>query len=226
MGPIEAERPPGWVSAGDTAGDTICVILAAHHTVASQGKNRLEHFVSLGGWIRRRRRMLGMTQADLAGKVSCSLSMLRKIERDERRPSEQLAELLADQLAIDDAQRASFLQMARGYYTPGLKDPAEALVKPLLPHAEIGELREEKIPFVARERELRALQDHLDKAMDGHGRMVFVSGEAGRGKTSLLYEFAQRAMPARPIWSSPGVAATSTRVWAIRSYHFATSFGC
>lgn len=158
----------------------------------------MEHFVSLGDWVRRRRKLLDMTQAELAGKVNCSLSMMRKIEREERRPSVQLAELLADHLAIDDSRRALFLRMARGYFNPGLEDPAKALVKPNLPQHETGELREEKIPFVARERELRELHDHLDKAMDGHGRMVFVSGEAGRGKTSVLYEFAHRAMAARP----------------------------
>lgn len=198
MRPIEAERPPGGVSAGDTAGDTICVILAAHYTLASRGKNRLEHFVSLGGWIRRRRRLLDMTQAELAAKVSCSLSMLRKIERDERRPSEQLAGILADHLAIEAFQRPFFLQLARGYYTTGLDDPTKAPVTPVLPHPETGELRAEKVPFVAREGEVRDLQDHLDKAVAGQGRMVFVSGEAGRGKTSLLYEFAHRAMAAKP----------------------------
>ena len=64
--------------------------------------------------------MLDMTQADLAQKVSCSVSMLRKIERDQRRPSEQLAELLADELAIDDSQQPQFIQMARGQFVPDM----------------------------------------------------------------------------------------------------------
>ena len=83
----------------------------------------MEHYVSFGYWVQRRRKLLDMTQADLAGKVNCSLSMLRKIERDERRPSEQLAELLAEQLAIEESQRGLFLQMARGQYAPDLPDP-------------------------------------------------------------------------------------------------------
>jgi DNA-binding SARP family transcriptional activator len=48
--------------------------------------------------------------------------------------------------------------------------------------------------FVARERELAQLDAHLAAALDGHGRVVFVTGEAGCGKTALMDEFARRAM--------------------------------
>src|SRR5262249_14875586 len=40
-------------------------------------------------------------------------STIRKIEADERRPSRQIAELLADVLAIAAGERAAFLQAAR-----------------------------------------------------------------------------------------------------------------
>ncbi len=60
--------------------------------------------------------MLDWTQAELAQQVNCSLSMLRKIERDQRRPSEQLAGLLADALSIEAVQRDQFVQMARGQF--------------------------------------------------------------------------------------------------------------
>jgi len=52
--------------------------------------------------------------------------------------------------------------------------------------------------FVARERELAWLQGFLDLALAGQGRMVFVTGGPGRGKTALLDEFARRAMEAQP----------------------------
>jgi DNA-binding SARP family transcriptional activator/predicted ATPase len=48
--------------------------------------------------------------------------------------------------------------------------------------------------FVGRERELAQLEYHLTKALDGHGRVVFVTGDAGSGKTALLQEFVRRAM--------------------------------
>ena len=141
--------------------------------------------------------MLDFTQADLARMVSCSLSMLRKIERDERQPSDQLAELLADVLAVDDSQRGTFLQLARGKFVSDLSDPDDASgsLIPLL--TDYSEQSEEPAPFVARERELALLSEHLDRTMQSQGGIVFVAGEAGRGKTSLLVEFARRSVEAR-----------------------------
>lgn len=48
-------------------------------------------------------------------------------------------------------------------------------------------------PFVARERELGMLREHLALALGGNGRAVFVVGEAGQGKTALLQAFAAEA---------------------------------
>ncbi|MBK9052270.1 MAG: alpha/beta fold hydrolase [Chloroflexi bacterium] len=48
-------------------------------------------------------------------------------------------------------------------------------------------------PFVARTQELDRLNSHLDEALNGNGRVVFITGGAGRGKTALLAEFARRA---------------------------------
>jgi len=47
--------------------------------------------------------------------------------------------------------------------------------------------------FVARESELAKLRGYLEDAQDGHGRVVFIRGEAGSGKTALLHEFAYQA---------------------------------
>jgi DNA-binding SARP family transcriptional activator/tetratricopeptide (TPR) repeat protein len=46
---------------------------------------------------------------------------------------------------------------------------------------------------VARDRELEQLDRLLDLALTGHGRVVFVTGEAGSGKTTLVNEFTRRA---------------------------------
>ena len=53
-------------------------------------------------------------------------------------------------------------------------------------------------PFVARERELAQLGRFLDLALAGQGRVVFVTGEAGSGKTALVQEFTRRAQEAHP----------------------------
>jgi predicted ATPase len=47
--------------------------------------------------------------------------------------------------------------------------------------------------FVARELELERLRRALDEALSGRGRVLFVTGEAGSGKTALIAEFAKRA---------------------------------
>ncbi|MHB1134210.1 MAG: BREX system ATP-binding domain-containing protein [Chloroflexota bacterium] len=48
--------------------------------------------------------------------------------------------------------------------------------------------------FVGREREIAWLGSHLEAALAGQGRVAFVTGEPGSGKTALLAEFARRAM--------------------------------
>jgi class 3 adenylate cyclase/tetratricopeptide (TPR) repeat protein len=47
-------------------------------------------------------------------------------------------------------------------------------------------------PFVGRARELQLLVDGFVQAQDGHGQVVFLVGEAGLGKSRLLWEFRQR----------------------------------
>ena len=52
--------------------------------------------------------------------------------------------------------------------------------------------------FVAREEELAQLDRWLAQALGGQGRVGFVVGEPGSGKTLLVREFARRAMEAHP----------------------------
>ena len=88
-------------------------------------------------------------------------------------------------------RKAAFRKAAFDEGTLGAPGPAaadtEIPVRPpafLAPEAE-GELVERPV-FVARERELARLDEYLQMALDGQGRAVFVTGEAGSGKTSLL----------------------------------------
>ncbi len=56
----------------------------------------------------------------------------------------------------------------------------------------------ERPVFVAREGELARLGGFLEEVLKGQGRVVFVTGGPGRGKTALLDEFARQAMEAAP----------------------------
>lgn len=53
-------------------------------------------------------------------------------------------------------------------------------------------------PFVGRERELAELEQLLEQAMAGLAQVVFVAGEAGAGKSSLLQEFIRHAEAVDP----------------------------
>ena len=60
-------------------------------------------------------------------------------------------------------------------------------------------IRRPRHPFVGRERELDELAHHLSDAAGDtqQGRIVFVTGAAGQGKTELMLEFARRASAER-----------------------------
>lgn len=68
---------------------------------------------SFGRFVRERRRALDLTQEELARRVGCAAITLRKIEADDLRPSQQIAERLAMALAIPLDDRAEFVRRAR-----------------------------------------------------------------------------------------------------------------
>ena len=51
---------------------------------------------TFGMWLRHQRHQLDLTQAELAVRVGYSVVTIRKLERDDVRPSRELAERLAD----------------------------------------------------------------------------------------------------------------------------------
>src|SRR5829696_5988205 len=69
--------------------------------------------ISFGQWLKQRRKALDLTREDLAGRIGCAAVTLYKIEADERRPSKQIAELLAEHLNIAPAEHAAFVNFAR-----------------------------------------------------------------------------------------------------------------
>lgn len=100
-------------------------------------------------------------------------------------PSEETSKLFA---AIKAKQFVPPLWMAQAHLPPG---PLSAL-------ADEVQRKPQQPLFVAREHELHQLDNLLDLALSGQGRVVFVVGEAGSGKTALVQAFSQRAQAARP----------------------------
>jgi len=55
-------------------------------------------------------------------------------------------------------------------------------------------LQQERPDFVDRQESLDHLHAALQRAMDGHGDLLLISGSAGQGKTALVKEFVQQAL--------------------------------
>jgi transcriptional regulator with XRE-family HTH domain len=76
---------------------------------------------TFGQWLKSRRKSLDVTREHLAMCASCSPATIEKIEAGRRRPSRQLAEILAQCLGIPHDQIAEFVPFARGtvaYFYP------------------------------------------------------------------------------------------------------------
>jgi adenylate cyclase len=121
------------------------------------------------------------------------------------RQYEECMAVLADQLGVAPQEATSELcEAIREGRAPPLPEETWA-PGTVLPHhhpgalpAEppiflVGEVTVERPLFVARERELAQMGQFLDLALAGQGRVVFVTGEAGSGKSALVQEFTRRA---------------------------------
>lgn len=159
---------------------------------------------SFGTLVRRQRKALDLTQAALARRVGCAESLIRKIEAEERRPSRQVAERLAEALQLAPAERELFVQIARGErpVTDLTLDQRRAW-QPAQPDSEAPRslLPAPLTPLVGRAAELLALDAMLaDPAI----RLLTIVAPGGMGKTRLAIAAAARQQGAARF--SDGVA--------------------
>jgi transcriptional regulator with XRE-family HTH domain len=73
----------------------------------------MEGRTPFGDWLRQRRHLLDLTQAELAARCNCSAVTIRKLEAGDRKPSRELAGTLAGVLRIPAREQAAFIQFAR-----------------------------------------------------------------------------------------------------------------
>ncbi len=150
--------------------------------------------VFFGEWLKLQRRKLDLTQDELALRMGCSIFALRKIESGERRPSKQLAGLLAKALDIPRDQQETFTRVARGELRIERLPAQLAINTPV--HASASStptppthLPMPPTPLVGRETDLAAMARIFHTP---HCRLLTVTGMGGVGKTRLAIEFAAR----------------------------------
>jgi predicted ATPase/DNA-binding XRE family transcriptional regulator len=153
----------------------------------------METPTSFGLWIRQRRKALDLTQEALAQCAGCSVSTIRKIETDERRPSREVAELLAGCLEIPVKQRQIFLKVARTELRvdqlASINSLAQTTIPQHLPPRPSSNLPIPPTPLLGREQELAAIAQLLQNAQC---RLLTLTGLGGIGKTRLAIEAASR----------------------------------
>lgn len=145
---------------------------------------------SFGNWLKRRRKALDISQQELAVRVGCSLSAIFKFESDARRPSRQIAELLAEHLQIPPEQRPQFLKVARREKMVESLEPLPVPLEPLAQPAPApldSNLLQPLTPLVGREHEVNLVVQQL---REPHCRMLTLNGLGGVGKTRLALEAA------------------------------------
>ncbi len=145
-----------------------------------------------GEWLKIRRKELDLTQVELAQRAGCSVPALRKIEAGERRPSKQLAELLARSLEIPSEEQITFIKVARGELSaerlqPSVRATPDLHRAPQHPGPFPGNLPGMLTAFIGREPELAALSQMLG---DPQCRLLTLTGAGGIGKTRLAIEVA------------------------------------
>ena len=152
--------------------------------------------LSFGPWLKRLRRSRDLTQEELADRIGCALVTLRKIETEDRRPSKEIAQRLAEALCVPESDRTAFVAFARASYPEDLPPPL-VVIQPTVPihqgrPSADRPLRSHNLPaqltsFVGREREMPEIASLLDAT-----RLLTLTGAGGSGKTRLGLEVAGR----------------------------------
>ncbi len=142
-----------------------------------------------GAWLKRQRHALDLSREDLAHQISCSVSLVEKIETGERRPSRQIAVLLAGRFGVPADQQPEFINFARSVpdslaALPTDQAPGAALQHPC-PHLPMP-----TTALIGRTRELAELAALVARS---DCRLITLVGPGGIGKTQLALQAARQA---------------------------------
>jgi len=151
--------------------------------------------VSFGEWLKRQRSARGLTREQLAHQIGCAAITLRKIETEERRPSAQIVERLAEIFEIPQNERRAFLRFARGDWQSAPSKTKQDAPWQLSAKFPRSNLPATTTSLVGREREIALVREYL---LNGEIRLVTLAGPPGIGKTRLSLEAARVVLPTFP----------------------------
>lgn len=148
--------------------------------------------LSFGDWVKERRKFLGLSRRALAARIGCSAVTIVKIEGGERRPSDQVAALLAKGLELSPEEELDFVAFARRFLAPASAQTPERAI-PSLPVAPTAPRNASNLPapatsFIGREDDVREAQELL---RGGSVRLLTFTGPPGIGKTRLSLRVAE-----------------------------------
>ena len=148
-----------------------------------------------GAWLKQRRRVLDLTQAELARQSTCATESIRKIEAGALKPSRGLALHIALALHVPAAEHEPFVTFARSSQQMAPADafrahphqaPSPTSAPPAAP---LYTLPRPLTSFVGRVREVEAVVRLLQRP---EVALVTLSGPPGAGKTRLSLAAGQR----------------------------------
>jgi predicted ATPase/DNA-binding XRE family transcriptional regulator len=165
--------------------------MPTHGSQATPDESRLPPTAAFGAWLKEQRQGRDLTQDALARQTGCSTEMIRKIEAGMRRPSRQIAELLAEALGIAPEERPGFLFWARGLSEapPVAPSPPSPAPPPSAPA--VTNIPALLTPLIGRAPEVAAVRRLLWRASR---RLVTLTGPGGVGKTRLALQVAEETL--------------------------------
>src|SRR5688572_10084409 len=153
----------------------------------------MDNAITFGTWLRQRRKERGITYDELAEQIGCSRITLRKLESGERRPSRQIAELLAGYLSIPSDEQEAFVTFARTGHssTAPLRVTLSGEVASRAPWRG-AHLRQTNLPALLTRLVGRAANQEEARALllQPKVRLLTMTGAPGIGKTRLALQIA------------------------------------
>jgi DNA-binding SARP family transcriptional activator/energy-coupling factor transporter ATP-binding protein EcfA2 len=120
---------------------------------------------------------------------------------------QRCVKMLQDELGVEPSAetKALYQELLRAEKTTATNEANVSSTKQSATTSKLPAFLEQSNPtaaqretFIGRERELGQLHGFLEQSLTGKGQVVFVTGEAGQGKSSLLKAFSRQAAETHP----------------------------